>query len=210
MCKNCFSKLHQFSSIRSDHGTIEWRLHITTSGTRNEPSCMSNNPSHQGAVGGWTVINVCALALPPTLYAPVLAVVSDSFQLLRCSDVTVWEELRMTVRPDRLDLTLSAPLDERWLRISLQNDVRESKEVQHFSLPTLLRTCLLGFSFLQLWTCRTRMFSLSRPFEPVTSFNVGQSHCIIGSSLSSMMRSVRLCGSACVLPLTHDVHPWLK
>ena len=27
--------------------------------------------------------------------------------------------------------------------------------------------------------------------------------------MSSMMRSVRLCGSACALPLTHDA-PWLK
>ena len=61
MCKNCFSKLHQFSSRRSAHGTIERRLHITTSETRNEPSCMSNNPSHQGAVGSWSV--TCALLL---------------------------------------------------------------------------------------------------------------------------------------------------
>ena len=30
--------------------------------------------------------------------------------------------------------------------------------------------------------------------------------CITGSSLSSVMRSVRLCGSGCALPLTHDVH----
>ena len=41
MCKNCFSKLHQFSTIRSSHGTIEWRLYLTTSETRNEPRCMS-------------------------------------------------------------------------------------------------------------------------------------------------------------------------
>ena len=33
-----------------------------------------------------------------------------------------------------------------------------------------------------------------------------KSHCTAGSSLSSMMRPVRLCGSACDLPLTHDVH----
>ena len=32
------------------------------------------------------------------------------------------------------------------------------------------------------------------------------SHCTTGSSLSSVIRSCRLRGSACALPLTHDVH----
>ena len=41
---------------------------------------------------------------------------------------------------------------------------------------------------------------------PATSFSMRLSHCITGSSLSSMMRSVRLCGSACASPSTHDVH----
>ena len=59
MCKNCFAQTHQFSSIRSAHGTKERGLHIATSETRNEPGCMSNNPSHQDAVGGWSVL--CAL-----------------------------------------------------------------------------------------------------------------------------------------------------
>ena len=52
----------------------------------------------------------------------------------------------------------------------------------------------------------TYMLSSFSPPVPATSFNIGQSHCFTGSSLSSMMRSVRLCGSACALPLTHDVH----
>ena len=50
MCKNCFSKLH------SAHGTIEWGLCLTTSQTRNEPRCMSDNPSHQCVVCGWSVL----------------------------------------------------------------------------------------------------------------------------------------------------------
>ena len=89
MCKNSFSKLHQFSSVRSAHGTIEQRLHITASETKNEPGCMSNNPSHQGAVGGWSVL--CPFShCRQQMYAAVPAT-SESFQLLRCSDVTVWK-----------------------------------------------------------------------------------------------------------------------
>ena len=52
----------------------------------------------------------------------------------------------------------------------------------------------------------TYMLSTFSPLVPATSFSMRQSHCITGSSLSSMMRSVRLCGSACALPLTHEVH----
>ena len=52
----------------------------------------------------------------------------------------------------------------------------------------------------------TYMPSTFSPPVPATSFSMRLSHCITGSSLSSMMRSVRLCGSACALPLTHDVH----
>ena len=55
MCKNCFSKLHQFSTIRSSHGTIEWRLYLTTSETRDEPRCVSDNPSHQCIVCRWSI-----------------------------------------------------------------------------------------------------------------------------------------------------------
>ena len=52
----------------------------------------------------------------------------------------------------------------------------------------------------------TYMLSTFSPPVPATSFSMRSSHCITGSSLSSMTRSVRLCGSACALPLTHDVH----
>ena len=52
----------------------------------------------------------------------------------------------------------------------------------------------------------TYMLSTFSPPVPATSHNMRWSHCITGSSLSSMMRSVRLCGSDCALPLTHDVH----
>ena len=52
----------------------------------------------------------------------------------------------------------------------------------------------------------TYMVSTFSPPVPATSFSMRQSHCITRSSLYSMMRSARLCGSACALPLTHDVH----
>ena len=58
MCKNCFSKLHQFSTIRSSHGTIEWGLYLVISETRNEPRCVSDNPSHQCIVCRWYVLCV--------------------------------------------------------------------------------------------------------------------------------------------------------
>ena len=91
MCKNCFSKLHQVSTIRSAHGTLECGLYLTTSETKDEPRCMSDNPSHQCVVCRWSVLCVCVLALLPTLFALVPATVSDSFRLLHCFDVTLWE-----------------------------------------------------------------------------------------------------------------------
>ena len=77
MCKNCFAKLHQFSSIL-------WRLHITNSETRNEPSCMSNNPHHQSAVGGWSA--TCALS---GIAANIVFLIG--FDSSVAFDVTVWE-----------------------------------------------------------------------------------------------------------------------
>ena len=78
MCKNCFSKRHQCSSILSAHGTIEWGLHITVVQSISSRRCRR------------MVCFACALALLPTLFAPVPAAVFDSFRLLHCFDVTVW------------------------------------------------------------------------------------------------------------------------
>ena len=49
---------HQFSTVRSAHDTIEWALYLTTSETRNEPRCVSDNPSHQCVVCRWSVVCV--------------------------------------------------------------------------------------------------------------------------------------------------------
>ena len=52
-------KFHQLSAIRSTHGTTERRLCIVASETRNEPSCVSDNPFHQSSVNGLSAL--CAL-----------------------------------------------------------------------------------------------------------------------------------------------------
>ena len=65
----------------------------------------------------------------------------------------------MTVRSVHLDLTLSAHMMSDGSRSHCRMMSEIFKDVQHFLLPTLLRTCLLVLSFLQLWTCRTQMFS---------------------------------------------------
>ena len=106
----------------------------------------------------------------------------------------------MTVRSARLDLTL----DGRWLRITLQNDVGESTGIPHLHCPHCCER--VSWAFISTTVdmpypnVLTYMRSTFSPPVPATS------HCINGSSLSSMMRSVRLCGSGCALPLTHDVH----
>ena len=90
MCKNCFSKLHQFSTIRSAHGTIEWGLCLTTS-ERGMSHAACRTIHLISALSADGLYCGCVLALLPTLFAPVPATVSDSFRLLHCFDVTVWE-----------------------------------------------------------------------------------------------------------------------
>ena len=85
----------------------------------------------------------------------------------------------MTVRSARLDLTLSAHLMSDGSGSHCRMMSESPREFNIFT-ARIVRTC---------------------------ASNVFQHDmvCITGSSLSSMMRSVRLCGSACALPLTHDV-----
>ena len=97
-----------FSSIMSAQNTIERRLHITTSEAKDEPSCMSNNPSHQGAVGGWSVM--CALlhcCQHCTHLSLQLFLIVSTHRFLCCDRLG---ELRMTVLSDLLDLAFSAHL----------------------------------------------------------------------------------------------------
>ena len=80
-CKNCFSKLHQCSSIQSAHGTIEWGLHITVVQSISSRRCRR------------MVCFACTLALLPTLFAPVpaavfLKVLDSSIALMLPSGVT--------------------------------------------------------------------------------------------------------------------------
>ena len=56
----------------------------------------------------------------------------------------------------------------------------------------------------------THMPNTFSPLEAATCFKTRQSHRTMGSSLSSVMRSIRLCVSACALHLTHDVHHGLN
>ena len=51
-----FAKLQHLSTIRTTHRTIERGLCIVALETRNEPSCMSNNPFHHCTVSGWSVL----------------------------------------------------------------------------------------------------------------------------------------------------------
>ena len=142
---------------------------------------MSNIPSHQGVV-----CNVCALALPPTLHAPVPA-----------------------ARSDRLDLTLSSHLmsDGSGSRCRMMSEsprkfnIFTAHIVANVSVGPFVSTTV----DVPYQNVLTYMLSTFSPPVAATSFNMRESHCITGSSLSSMMPSVRLCGSACALLLTHDV-----
>ena len=54
--KHTFAELQQLSAIRTTHGSIEWGLCTVSSESRDEPSCMSNNPFHQCTVSGLSVL----------------------------------------------------------------------------------------------------------------------------------------------------------
>ena len=103
-----FKKNYKLPSRGSAHGTIERELHIATTETRNEPGCMSNNPSHQGAVGGWSVL--CALLHCRQHCTHLSLQLFLKFSTPPLPGCDRLGELRMTVRSDRLDFTLSAHL----------------------------------------------------------------------------------------------------
>ena len=80
--KHRFAELQQLSTIRTTRGSIEWRLYIVSPETRNEPSCMSNNPLHQCTVSGRSVL--CAVLKCCQHCAHLsLQLFFDSFPLLR-------------------------------------------------------------------------------------------------------------------------------
>ena len=116
----------------------------------------------------------------------------------------------MTVRSGRLDLTLSAHLVSDGSRSHCRMTSESPKEFNIFTAHTVSNVSVGPFISttvdMPYPNVLTYMLSTFNPPVPAISFNMRQSHCITGSSLSSMMRSVRLCGSACALPLTHDVH----
>ena len=91
ICKNCFSKLHQFSTVRSAHGTIEWDCtSLPRKRGMSHAACRTIHLISALSADGLSC--VCVLALLPALFALVPATVSDSFRLLHCFDVTVWEK----------------------------------------------------------------------------------------------------------------------
>ena len=54
--KHRFDELQQLSAIQTTHGSIEWELFIVSSESREEPSCMSNNPFRHCTVSGRSVL----------------------------------------------------------------------------------------------------------------------------------------------------------
>ena len=114
----------------------------------------------------------------------------------------------MTVRSIRLDLTLSAHFMSNGsgshCRMMSDNPMKFNIYTAHIVANMSVGHFVSTTVDMPYPNVLTYMLSTFSPPVPATSFNMRWSHCLTGSSLSSMMRSFRLCGSACAL--AHDVH----
>ena len=107
----------------------------------------------------------------------------------------------MTVRSDRLDLTLSAHLMSDGSGSHSRMMSESPRKFNMFTAHTVANLSVGPFTSITVDmpypNALTYMPSTFSQPVPATPFNMRWSHCVAGSSLSSMMRPVRLCGSAC-------------
>ena len=112
----------------------------------------------------------------------------------------------MTVRFDRLDLILSSRLmsDGSGSRCRMMSE--SPRKFNIFTAHIVANVSIGPFFFFNCGHAVPKSSHMhAQHFHLWPSFNMRESHCITRSSLSSMMPSVRLCGSACSLLNTHDV-----
>ena len=116
----------------------------------------------------------------------------------------------MTVRFDRLDLTLSAHLmsdgSGSHCRMTSESPRKFNIFFAHMVAYVSVYPFISTTENMPYPIVLTYMLSTYSPLVAATYFNLRELRCLIGSLLSSIMRSVRLFGSAGALPLTHDVH----